>query len=93
MDPNKKEDISIYEQNAFKMYIVGFFFIPLSWLMCWIYSSKRQLESDYLKKLSSRSFWLFWISLFIFGTWTLYYYSNWTNLISIAFNIPIGEND
>jgi len=91
MDPNKKEPLEAYEKNAKIMYYVGFALMPLSWLLCWLYSSARKHESGYLEKISTRSFYLFWISIFIIGIWTTVYSAYWPSFSSIAYNYPVGE--
>ena len=91
MDPNRKEKLAVYESNAKKMYIIGFFFLPFVWLVCWIYCNRRSSESEYLKKLSKKSIFLFWIVLFIFGAWTTINHGFWSDLNSIAYFYPNGE--
>ena len=91
MDPNRKDKIEDYESNAKIMYYIGFAFVPLSWLMCWIYCEKRKTESEYLRSLSSKAFVLFWIAIFIIGIWTAINDAYWPSLTSIAYNTPIGE--
>jgi hypothetical protein len=91
MDPNRKEKLDAYEHNAKIMYWVGFALIPLSWLMCWIYSSRRRKESELLEQLSRKSFILWWIAVFIFGSWTALYHCFWDKMIPLGFSLPQGE--
>ncbi|KAK8894395.1 hypothetical protein M9Y10_022830 [Tritrichomonas musculus] len=91
MDPNRKEELYKYEKNARIMYLVGFGLMPLSWLMCWIYASKRKAESEYLAKLANRCFFLFWGAIFIFGVWTAIYHAFWPEMAIIGYSIPTGE--
>lgn len=91
MNPNRKEKLDVYENNAKKMYYVGFALIPLSWLMCWVYCTKRQKESEFLRKLGRKSFILWWVAVFIFGLWTAIYHCFWTDMTAIGFNLPMGE--
>ena len=91
MDPNRKEKLEQYEKNAKIMYYVGFGLLPLSWLMCWVYSTRRQKESPLLEKLARRSFILFWIAIFIFGVWTMIYHAYWPKMSAIGFSLPQGE--
>jgi di/tricarboxylate transporter len=91
MDPNRKEKLDVYEHNARVMYYVGFALVPLAWLMCWIYSSRRRKESEYLDRLSRKAFILWWIGVLVFGIWTLIYHAYWYKMTGIAFNLPDGE--
>jgi hypothetical protein len=56
MDPNRKETLDVSEKNARIMFRVGFALVPLAWLMCWVYSSRRRKESEVLDQLARRSF-------------------------------------
>jgi hypothetical protein len=91
MDPNRKEDLATYEHNAKIMYRVGFALVPMVWLMCWIYASRRRKESEYLDQLARKCFILWWIAVFIFGTWTALYHCFWDKMTGIAFSLPNGE--
>jgi uncharacterized membrane protein YadS len=91
MDPNRKETLDVYEKNAQKMYRVGFALVPLAWLMCWVYSSRRRKESQVLDQLARKSFILWWVAVFIFGTWTVLYHCFWTDMTAIGFSLPLGE--
>ena len=91
MDPNRKEKLDVYEKNARIMFYIGFGLMPLSWLMCWIYSSRRKSESDELRKLANRSFILFWFAIFIFGVWTCLFDAFWPQMEVIGFWVPNGE--
>ena len=91
MDPNRKEKIDAYEHNAEIMYKVGFALCPLSWLMCWIYCSRRKSESEKLGKLGLKCFILFWIAIYIIGIWTACYSAWWPKMEAIGYNVPVGE--
>ena len=91
MDPNRKETLEVYEHNAEIMFKVGFALCPLSWLMCWVYCSRRKAESERLQSLADRSFIFFWIAIYIIGIWTACYSAWWPSMTSIGYNIPVGE--
>ena len=91
MDPNRKETLEDYEKNARIMYYVGFGLLPLSWLMCWVYCTRRQNESEYLRKLGWKAFFLWWVAVFIYGAWTAIYHCYWTKMTAIGFSLPQGE--
>lgn len=91
MDPGKKDPIDVFEKNALIMYKVGFALCPLSWLMCWIYCTSRKAESSKLEPLAKKCFWLFWLSMFILGIWTLAYSAWWPSMEIIGYNVPVGE--
>ncbi|EAY03712.1 hypothetical protein TVAG_473360 [Trichomonas vaginalis G3] len=91
MDPGKKDPLDVYIKNANIMFKVGFALCPLCWLMCWIYCLNRQTESQELVVIGKRSFWLFWLSLYILGIWTLCYSAWWTKMEVIGYNVPYGE--
>jgi hypothetical protein len=66
IDPNRKETLDVSEKNVRIMCHVGFALVPLAWLMCWVYSSRRRKESEALDRLARRSFILWWV--FVLGT-------------------------
>ena len=91
MNPSKKEDLPTYEKNARIMYYIGFALLPFSWLMCYIYASRRQEESIYLKQLSQKALLFFWIGIFVIGAWTIIYHCFWDKMPSLAYFTPAGE--
>lgn len=90
MDPNRKEKLDMYEQNAKKMYYVGFALMPLAWLMCWIYSTRRMKESEFLTQLAHKSFILWWVGVFVIGAWTMLYDAFWEEMAAIGYSLPLG---
>ena len=91
MDPNRSEPIEAVEKNARIMYIVGFCLVPLSWLVCFLYSSKHKAESEYLNLLSKKVFILWWGAVILVGFWTLLYSAFWPSMEVIGYNVPSGE--
>ena len=90
MDPNRVDDDETTIWNAQLMFKLGFA-IPLMWLICFVYAYENREINQKLAVLSRRSFFLFFVALFIFGAWTALYSGFWDKIYVIAYNYPKGE--
>lgn len=90
MDPNKVDDEETTIKNAELMFKIGFG-VPLMWLICFVYSYINRDVGRKMLVLSKRSFFLFFLALFIFGSWTALYSAFWDKIYVIGFNYPRGE--